>query len=90
VRSPRANAVAERFVRTVRSECLDWTLVLNRGHLHAVLREYVAHYNERRPHRGLGLDVPSGKPAVPPGPVPAAVRRHDVLGGLVHEYEAAA
>jgi transposase InsO family protein len=90
VRSPRANAIAERFVRTVRSECLDWTLVLNRRHLHAVLREYVAHYNERRPHRGLGLDVPSGRAAAPPGPVPAVVHRHDVLGGLVHEYEAAA
>jgi transposase InsO family protein len=89
VRSPRANAVAERFVRTVRRECLDWTLVLGRRHLHAVLREYVAHYNEGRPHRGLDLGVPSGR-VFPPGPVPTEVHRHDVLGGLVHEYEAAA
>jgi transposase InsO family protein len=89
VRSPRANAFAERFVRTVRSECLDWTLVLGRRHLCSVLREYVAHYNEARPHRGLGLGVPSGR-TFPPGPVPEEVRRRDVLGGLVHEYEAAA
>jgi transposase InsO family protein len=89
VRSPRANAIAERFVRTVRRECLDWTLVLGRRHLHAVLREYVAHYNEARPHRGLGLGVPSGR-TFPPGPLPEEVRRRDVLGGLVHEYERAA
>jgi transposase InsO family protein len=89
VRSPRANAVAERFVRTVRRECLDWTLVLGRHHLHAVLREHVAHYKEGRPHRGLDLGVPSGR-VFPPGPVPAEVRRRDVLGGLVHEYERAA
>jgi transposase InsO family protein len=89
VRSPRANAFAERFVRTVRSECLDWTLVLGRRHLCSVLREYVAHYNEARPHRGLDLGVPSGR-AVPAGPVPAVVHRRDVLGGLVHQYEAAA
>jgi transposase InsO family protein len=60
VRSPRANAVAERFVRTVRTECLDWTLVLGRRHLQAVLREYIRHYNEQRPHRGINLGVPAG------------------------------
>jgi putative transposase len=89
VRSPRANAVAERFVRTVRTECLDWVLVLGRRHLHAVLREYVAHYNEHRPHRSLGLGVPAGR-AAPPGPLLLPVRRRDVLGGLIHEYEALA
>jgi len=56
VRSPRANAIAERWVRTVREECLDWTLVLGRRHLDAVLRDYVQHYNEHRPHRGLRLE----------------------------------
>ena len=60
VRSPRANAYAERFVRTARAECLDWVLVLGRRHLEAVLREYFAHYNTGRPHRGLGLSVPTG------------------------------
>jgi transposase InsO family protein len=89
VRSPRANAHAERFVRTVRTECLDWTLVLGRRHLEAVLREYVLHYNEQRPHRGLDLGVPAGR-AAREEPVSLAVRRHDVLGGLIHEYEPAA
>jgi transposase InsO family protein len=89
VRSPRANAYAERFVRTVRAECLDWTFVLGRCHLHAVLREYLAHYNAERPHRGLGLGVPSGR-APPEPPAPLSVHRHDVLGGLIHEYRTVA
>jgi putative transposase len=55
VRAPRANAIAERFVRTVRSECLDWLLILNRRHLERVLHVYVDHYNTQRPHRGVGL-----------------------------------
>jgi hypothetical protein len=62
VRSPRANALAERFVRTVRVECLDWTLVLGRRHLEAVLREYFRHYDEQRPRprRTDGPDCLSG------------------------------
>jgi hypothetical protein len=59
VRAPKANAIAERFVRTVRSECLDWLLVLNRRHLERVLRVYVNHYNRERPHRALELGRPS-------------------------------
>jgi putative transposase len=58
VRAPRANAFAERWVRTVRRECLDWTLVLGRPHLERVLREYVAHYNAKRQHRGIDLAEP--------------------------------
>jgi len=50
VRAPRANAIAERFVRTIRTECLDWLLILNRRHLQRVLRVYVDHYNVHRPH----------------------------------------
>lgn len=90
-RSPRANAFAERWVRTVRGECLDWTLVLGRRHLERVLREYVAHYNANRPHRGLDLrppDAPLNLPSRPPDV--SDVRKRDVLGGLVHEYEFAA
>jgi transposase InsO family protein len=85
VRAPRANALAERFVRTARVECLDWTLVLGRRHLEAVRREYFRHYNEQRRHRGLDLGVPAGAAARnrPAGP---EVQRHDVLGGLIHEY----
>jgi transposase InsO family protein len=89
VRSPRANAYAERFVRTARAECLDRVLVLGRRHLGAVLREYFAHYNTGRPHRGLDLAVPAGR-AAPPEPPSLAVSRHDVLGGLIHEYRSVA
>ena len=89
VRAPRANAFAERFVRTARAECLDWVLVLGRRHLEAVLREYFAHYNTGRPHRGLDLGLPCGR-AAPPEPASLAVDRHDVLGGLIHEYRRAA
>jgi len=62
VRAPRANAVAERWVRTARSECLDRTLVLSRRHLQRVVRRYVDHYNHERPHRGLQLETPTQTP----------------------------
>ena len=58
VRAPRANAYAERWVRTVRAECLDWLLIVGCGHLEQVLRVYVGHYNEYRPHRALKLEAP--------------------------------
>ena len=58
VRAPQANAIAERFVRTVRAECLDWLLILNRRHLERVLRVFVDHYNTHRPHRALKLQSP--------------------------------
>jgi transposase InsO family protein len=88
VRAPRANAFAERWVRTVRRECLDWTLVLGRRHLERALRGYVAHYNAKRPHRGIDLRTPESAPD-PPAPVSSIwrVRRSDVLGGLIHECE---
>jgi transposase len=89
VRAPRANPHAERFVRTVRAECLDWVLVFGRRHLEAVLREHFAHYNAERPHRSLDLGLPAGRPA-PQGPPSLAVDRHDVLGGLAHEYRSVA
>jgi transposase InsO family protein len=91
VRSPRANAIAERCVRTAREECLDWTLVLGRHHLEAVLRDYVRHYDEHRPHRGLRLEAPSPVTTMTPTPLSLSdIARHDVLGGLIHEYRAAA
>jgi hypothetical protein len=58
IRSPRANAIAERWIRTVRAECLDWLLIAGDGHLHRVLRTYANHYNQQRPHRGLDLKAP--------------------------------
>jgi putative transposase len=92
-RAPRANAYAERWVRTVRSDCLDWTLVWNERQLRWVLTEYLRHYNTVRPHRSLDLQPP--RPAsrlmlVEPGTAESPVQRVDVLGGLIHEYRRAA
>jgi transposase InsO family protein len=88
VRSPQANAYAERFVRTVRTECLDWLLIVGRRHLADVLRIYIQHYNRERPHRGLALHPP--QPRAPELPRDGEVQRRDHLGGLVHEYYRAA
>jgi putative transposase len=89
VRAPQANAIAERFVRTVRAECLDWVLTLNRRHLERVLRVYVNHYNRERPHRALEHRTPESDE--PPEESPTGeIRRRDRLGGLIHEYYRAA
>ena len=88
VRAPRANAYAERFVGTVRRECLDWILILGRRHLEAVIGEYLAHYNTHRPHRGLGLGVPEALSVSQS--VGHQPERRDRLGGLIHEYYRAA
>lgn len=91
IRAPRANAVAERFVRTARTECLDWLLILNRRHLERVLRRYFGHYNAERPHRALDLAAPVAAAAPRAGPTSMAeIRRRDLLGGLIHEYYAVA
>jgi putative transposase len=58
VQAPNANAYAERWIRTVRTECLDWLLIMGRGHLEQVLRVYVEHYNRHRAHRALQLQAP--------------------------------
>jgi putative transposase len=80
-------------VRTVRAECLDWTLVWNERQLHRVLTEYLRHYNTVRPHRSLDLQPTrpaSGLTLVEPGIVAKPVQRVDVLDGLIHEYRHAA
>jgi putative transposase len=89
VRAPRANAIAERWVRTVRNECLDHVLVFDRRHLEQILRSYLAHFNAERPHRALQLAAPTGSPRSRGSP-PAEIRRRDVVGGLIHEYHPAA
>jgi hypothetical protein len=93
-RAPRANAFAERWVRTVRAECLDWTLIWNRHQLHGVLTEYLRHYNTARPHRSLDLQPPSPSRRLTqvkaPPAAKAEIQRIDVLGGLIHEYTRAA
>jgi len=86
IRSPRANAHAERWVRTVRTECLDRMLVLGRGHLESVLREYAGHDNRQRPHRGIALGVTAPASTLEISPPSVDVVRHDVLGGIIHEY----
>jgi putative transposase len=73
----------------VRAECLDWLLIVGRRHLEHVLRTYTAHYNAERPHRALALVPPEAENAAA-RPVNAEVERRDLLGGLIHEYRAAA
>jgi putative transposase len=89
IRAPQANAYAERFVRTIRAECLDWLLMVRRRHLEHVLRIYTSHYNGDRPHRALALHPPESATAIGQ-PSIGTVDRHDLLGGLIHEYRAAA
>jgi transposase InsO family protein len=86
VRARRANASAERVVRTLRNDCLDHVIPLIEAHLHAVLAEYVRYDNAERPHRSLGLESP-----LPPAPTTRGpVRAQPVLGGLHHVYRRAA
>lgn len=87
VRAPRANAYAERWVGTVRRECLDHLLIFSQHQRKRTLRTYVEHYNVARPHRGIGLATP--RPTVPGDPS-VRIERNDVLGGLIHEYQRAA
>ena len=99
ITSPKANAICERVIGTIRRECLDWLIPISAGHLRAILLEWVKHYNEGRPHRSLGPGVPD-----PPQRTPllrrsesrhrlvtgALVLANSVLGGLHHEYSLAA
>lgn len=92
IRAPNANAHAERWVGTARAECLDWILIRGRRHLERVLREYVRHYNDHRPHRAMGLLPPDDRERGPhlEAQRPSAIRRRPILGGLINEYVAAA
>jgi len=85
IRAPRANAIAERFIGTLRRECLDHLLITGQRHLAAVLREYTQHYNAHRPHRSLHQRPPEGGSRPRPTVVIRPLRR-DRLGGLLHEY----
>lgn len=90
-RAPQANGVAERFVRTARSECLDWMLILNQQHLQRVLDVLVTHYNEHRPHRSLSLVPPEPRrSSVGSAAGDVGVHRRDRLGGVIREYVLAA
>jgi transposase InsO family protein len=95
VASPKANAICERVIGTIRRECLDWMIPISEGHLGAILKEWVAHYNKGRAHSALGPGVPD--PPKLTTVIPKAESRHrlaagalvlarPILGGLHHEY----
>jgi putative transposase len=91
-RAPQANAFAERWVGTVRRDCVDWLLIVSRRQLERALRVYVDHYNTHRPHHALALTPPRPQPQrrlVSSDP-PEQLHRRDRLGGLIHEYARAA
>jgi putative transposase len=94
VRAPNANAYAERWVGSVSRECLDRLLIVGRRQLKHILRVYVRHFNQQRPHRGLKLRAPDSCHTLNPPPDATArmprLRRRDLIGGLLHEYELAA
>jgi len=85
VRAPRANAIAERFIGTLRRECLDHLLITGPRHLKQVLQEFIEHYNTDCPHRSLDQHAPAGRTPPPSGTTIQPLRR-DRLGGLLHEY----
>src|SRR5918994_1276647 len=91
--TPQANTHVERLIGGLRREALDHVLILGQRHLLDLLREYLAHHNSHRPHRGLGLRRPDDvhRPVAGPGPArPEAIKRREILGGLIHEYDARA
>lgn len=89
VRAPRANSFAERFVGTLRRECLDHVLILGERHLRSVLAEYARHYNGHRPHQDLQQEPPLRQPGHAVD-ITARIERRQVLGGLISEYRRAA
>jgi transposase InsO family protein len=89
VRSPRANSYAERFVGTLRRECLDHVLILGERHLRKVLAEYSRHYNGHRPHQALQQQPPQRQPSQTVD-ITARIERRQVLDGLITEYRRAA
>jgi len=89
VRSPRANAFAERFVGTLRRECLDHVLILGEQHPRNVLTEYARHYNDHRPHQSLQQQPPQRRPSNAID-ITARIERRRVLSGLISEYRRAA
>ncbi len=90
VRAPRANATCERFLGSVRRECLDHLLILGEAHLRRVLREYAAYFNTARPHQGIGQAVPAVPRLALSSSLGTPIVAIPVLGGLHHDYRRAA
>ncbi len=88
-RSPRANSYAERFVGTLRRECLDRLLIYGERHLRAVLAEYARHYNDHRPHQALDQKPPMNEVGLVID-LTAPIQRRQAVGGLINEYRRAA
>jgi putative transposase len=91
--APRANAICERMIGTLRRELFDRALIISEHHLRRVLAEYLRHYNTARPYRALGQLAPAQAHTRPPAEINLAehrIRRKQVLGGLTHEYQIAA
>ena len=90
IRAPKTNATCERFLGSVRRECVDHVLVLGERHLWRVLREYVRYFNAARPHQGIGQAIPSAPPPASNAGPAAPIVALPVLGGLHHAYHRAA
>jgi putative transposase len=89
-RTPRANCYAERFVRTIRTDCTDHILISHEHHATRVLSEYARHYNSHRPHQALHQSAPNDEHRPAALPLDRLIRRHRVLGGVINEYHRAA
>lgn len=86
--APQANSICERFLGSVRRECLDHVLILSERHLHRVISEYVAYFNRARPHQGIGQRIPDPPEDILTADreVPSRIVGYPVLGGLHHDY----
>ena len=90
-RAPKANAICERFMGNLQREYLDYMFILNPHHLYKIVKEYVAYYNQVRPHQGIGQRIPEPEavPAIEPASTGRIISR-SILGGLHHDYRRAA
>ena len=91
--APPLSAIAERFLRTAQAECTDRMLIAGERHARVIMTQYIEHYNTGRSHQGHGLDLraPDDPPSVIPLPAPPdQIRRRQLLGGLINEYQPAA